>query len=94
MPKMEPLALDRIVIRPGPEFNAVFTNLQVNGPASFVVEKLKWVHLNEILRIERNAMVEILFQSWCAESVIRSFDLFAEIKFYRTVCIENASTAV
>ncbi|KAG4066492.1 hypothetical protein HA402_007128 [Bradysia odoriphaga] len=41
MPPMEPLSLDRIIIRPSPEFNAVFTNLQVNGPTAFVVEKLK-----------------------------------------------------
>lgn len=41
MPSLEPLALDLIRIRPGPELNAVFTNLIVNGPTSFVVEKLK-----------------------------------------------------
>jgi len=41
LPSLEPLALDRIIIRPGPELNAVFSNLLVNGPTSFVVEKLK-----------------------------------------------------
>lgn len=41
MPPMEPLALDRIIIRPSQEVNAVFTNLLVNGPSAFVVEKLK-----------------------------------------------------
>lgn len=46
IPPMEPLALDRIIIRPSPEFNAVFTNLQVNGPTAFVVEKLKWAILD------------------------------------------------
>jgi len=41
MPPMEPLALDKIIIKPSPDFNAVFTNLLVNGPTLFVVDKLK-----------------------------------------------------
>lgn len=41
VPPMEPLGLDRVIMHPSPEFNAVFSQLLVNGPTGFVVEKLK-----------------------------------------------------
>lgn len=40
-PPLEPLHIDNIDMRRGNEFNAVFSNLYVNGPSKFVVEKLK-----------------------------------------------------
>jgi len=38
---LEPLALDNISFKRGPEFAASFRNIIVNGPSGFVVEKLK-----------------------------------------------------
>lgn len=40
-PPLEPMALDNISFRRGPEFSAKFNSLNVNGPSSFIVEKLK-----------------------------------------------------
>ncbi|XP_055295483.1 protein takeout-like [Sitodiplosis mosellana] len=38
---LEPLALDNISVKRGPEFSATFNNLLVNGPSNFVVSNLK-----------------------------------------------------
>lgn len=38
---LEPLPLDNIQFKRGPEFSATFNNILVNGPSSFVVTKLK-----------------------------------------------------
>lgn len=38
---LEPLSLDNIHFKRGPEFQAAFNNLLVNGPSNFVVSKLK-----------------------------------------------------
>ena len=41
-PPMEPLALEVIKMNRGQEFSATFSNILVNGPSEFVVEKLKY----------------------------------------------------
>lgn len=38
---LEPLGLDNIHFKRGPEFTASFNNLLVNGPSNFVVSKLR-----------------------------------------------------
>lgn len=38
---LEPLALDNIHFKRGPEFVVAFNNLLVNGPSNFTVSKLK-----------------------------------------------------
>lgn len=40
-PPLEPMALDNINFRRGPEFSAKFNSMMVNGPSGFIVEKLK-----------------------------------------------------
>lgn len=40
-PPMEPLALETVHMSRGAEFQAQFSDLLVNGPSDFVVEKLK-----------------------------------------------------
>lgn len=42
---LEPLGLDNIQFKRGPDFSATFNNLLVNGPSNFIVSKLKWVFL-------------------------------------------------
>lgn len=48
VPRMEPLEIDTIKMKRGQEFSATFSNLLVNGPSNFIVEKLKWVYYNWI----------------------------------------------
>lgn len=38
---LEPLGLDNIQFKRGPDFSATFNNLLVNGPSNFIVSKLK-----------------------------------------------------
>lgn len=38
---LEPLGLDNIHFKRGPDFTANFNNLLVNGPSNFIVSKLK-----------------------------------------------------
>lgn len=38
---LEPLALDTVHFKRGPDFIATFNNLLVNGPSNFIVPKLK-----------------------------------------------------
>lgn len=38
---LEPLPLDNISFKRGPDFIATFNNILVNGPSAFVVSKLK-----------------------------------------------------
>lgn len=38
---LEPLYLEKIHFKQGPDFAATFSNLWVNGPSKFVVKKLK-----------------------------------------------------
>lgn len=38
---LEPLLIDIIHFKRGPEFSATFKNSLVNGPSNFIVEKLK-----------------------------------------------------
>ncbi|XP_055682248.1 uncharacterized protein LOC129789452 [Lutzomyia longipalpis] len=40
-PPLEPMMIENIEMHRGQEFRAIFTNLLVNGPSQFVVEKLK-----------------------------------------------------
>lgn len=39
-PPMEPLALEAVKMSRGKEFQAQFSNLLVNGPSNFIVDKL------------------------------------------------------
>lgn len=40
---LEPLALENIHFKRGPDFQATFNNILVNGPSSFDVKKMKYV---------------------------------------------------
>lgn len=51
---LEPLPLDNIHFKRGPEFSATFNNILVNGPSAFIVNKLRYstkrrTHYNPIL---------------------------------------------
>lgn len=58
---LEPLSLDNIHIKRGPEFTASFNNLLVDGPSNFVVSKLKYVHFISMITGRKNTFFTFFF---------------------------------
>lgn len=60
---LEPLGLDNIHFKRGPEFTASFNNLLVNGPSNFIVSKLKYEsHNHKHYSQKQNIFIEINFR--------------------------------